>query len=635
MKKKQLRGLFIADMRKVACILLAFCISLTSAPMTTFAEETEGAKQDATVEHVLNAENNWDISDELIMPGESFCIEPQYECTNQKVQTGVTEFAAVPVLSHASLLLSRPDSETDAVRWYTNKLVRSTADITKIVPCKTSTYNLIKMAYEKHDLDEALAQQPEDEEHQAALQEALQTALLGETTVNAGYVNNTGLPIVLEQVRGSSTQDEGNVYGGEYGMTILVDARSTHNWGCTIRFYEPYYTLSYRGLQEGEEEGLPDRYSIQNEKQELVMSGPIRPGKHLVQWDGLPFAEQKKVGDNVILSFDWNSIRNTLYNFGDETLSPAFKTGYTVTFNPNGGTIADKESDIHELDTTSETFFDIESYVPKRDGYTFVGWCSSPLADDDSLIDNTENYDWVDKWVTDWNNSLSENKYDIQLYAKWEKTDPCANGHKLEEMVTKATENSDGKIIKKCSVCSKILSTEIIPKASDISLSDVSYTYNGEAKKPSVIVKDSKGNTVSTTNYTVSYTEGCKNVGVYAVTVNFQGNYSGTVQKTFTIKPKSTGTFKLTAGKKKFTVKWKKQAKQTTGYQIQYSTSSKFKSGKIVTVSKNKATSKNVSKLKAKKKYYVRIRTYKTVKVNGKSTKIYSSWSKKRIVKVK
>ena len=316
-------------------------------------------------------------------------------------------------------------------------------------------------------------------------------------------------------------------------------------------------------------------------------------------------------------------------------MSPVFEDGFTVTFNPNGGTIEDKKTNIHELDTTSETFFDIGAYVPKRDGYTFLGWCSYPSADDDSLIKNTKNYDWVDKWVADWNNSLVEKKYDIQLYAKWEKTDPCANGHKTQETVAKATVSSDGKIVTKCSVCNEILSTEVIPKASNISLSATSCTYNGKVKKPSVTVKDDTGKKVSSAHYTVSYEKGCKNVVTYAVTVKFQGNYSGTVRKTFTIKPKSTSISKLTAGRKKFTVKWKKQATQTTGYQIQYSTSLKFKNAKTVTVSKNKTTGKTVSKLEAKKKYYVRIRTYKMVKAGGKSTKIYSSWSKAKTVKVK
>ena len=55
------------------------------------------------------------------------------------------------------------------------------------------------------------------------------------------------------------------------------------------------------------------------------------------------------------------------------------------------------------------------------------------------------------------------------------------------------------------------------------------------------------------------------------------------------------------------------------------------KNKKTVTVKKNKTTSANVSSLKAKKKYFVRVRTYKTV--NGK--KIYSSWSKVKTIKTK
>ena len=96
--------------------------------------------------------------------------------------------------------------------------------------------------------------------------------------------------------------------------------------------------------------------------------------------------------------------------------------------------------------------------------------------------------------------------------------------------------------------------------------------------------------------------------------------------------PYPTSISKLTGGKKAFTVKWKKQTKNTTGYEIQYSTSSSFKSGnKTVTVSKNSTTSKTVKKLKAKKKYYVRIRTYKNV--NGK--KYYSAWSAKKSITTK
>ena len=87
--------------------------------------------------------------------------------------------------------------------------------------------------------------------------------------------------------------------------------------------------------------------------------------------------------------------------------------------------------------------------------------------------------------------------------------------------------------------------------------------------------------------------------------------------------------------RKGFKLSWKKQKTQTTGYQIQYSTSKKFKKAKAVNVSKHKTTSKYIKKLSSKKKYYVRVRTYKKVKINGKTKKVYSSWSKSKTVKTR
>ena len=104
-----------------------------------------------------------------------------------------------------------------------------------------------------------------------------------------------------------------------------------------------------------------------------------------------------------------------------------------------------------------------------------------------------------------------------------------------------------------------------------------------------------------------------------------------TTKNTKTVKPKKTSIKKLSKGKKKFTVTWAKVS-GVKGYQIQYSSDKKFKkNNKSVTVTKQKTTKATVKKLKSKKKYYVRVRTYTTV--NGK--KIYSSWSKVKSVKTK
>lgn len=80
------------------------------------------------------------------------------------------------------------------------------------------------------------------------------------------------------------------------------------------------------------------------------------------------------------------------------------------------------------------------------------------------------------------------------------------------------------------------------------------------------------------------------------------------------------------AQNKAFTVKWKKKS-SITGYQIQYSTNSKFKKGnKSIKIKNAKTVSKKINKLKVAKKYYVRIRTYK-----GKK---YSKWSKVKSIKI-
>lgn len=169
-----------------------------------------------------------------------------------------------------------------------------------------------------------------------------------------------------------------------------------------------------------------------------------------------------------------------------------------------------------------------------------------------------------------------------------------------------------------------------------IKLQATDYTYNGGVKTPSVSVVDSSGNAISPSNYSVSYAGGRKNVGSYKVTVNFRGDYTGTKYTYFNINPKGTSISRLSKAKKAFTVKWKRQSakmptSRITGYQIRYSTSSNMANAKTKTVKGYKPTGKKITKLSAKKTYYVQVRTYKTV--SGKN--YYSSWSKVRSVKTK
>ena len=95
-------------------------------------------------------------------------------------------------------------------------------------------------------------------------------------------------------------------------------------------------------------------------------------------------------------------------------------------------------------------------------------------------------------------------------------------------------------------------------------------------------------------------------------------------------KPAKTSIKKLSRKKKAFTVTWKK-VKNVTGYQLQYSTKKNMKGSKTKTVKGASKTKMTVKKLKKRKRYYVRIRTYKTV--GGK--KVYSKWTKWKKVKIK
>lgn len=208
-----------------------------------------------------------------------------------------------------------------------------------------------------------------------------------------------------------------------------------------------------------------------------------------------------------------------------------------------------------------------------RDGYTFEGWFTAAEGGDAVTADTV-----FDK--------------DTTVFAHWKKN------------VVKATPS--------------------------VKLSTSAYTYNGKVKTPGVKVFVN-GTVLTKDNYSVSYGKGRKNVGKYTVKVTLKNDCAGSKTVSFKINPPKSAVKKLKKGKKSFTVYVKKQSKQTSGYQVQYSTSKKFKSPKAKSLTSYKKTSLKVKKLKKHKKYYVRVRTYKKV---GKA-KYYSSWSSAKSVKTK
>ncbi|MGN0467227.1 MAG: leucine-rich repeat protein [Acutalibacteraceae bacterium] len=193
-------------------------------------------------------------------------------------------------------------------------------------------------------------------------------------------------------------------------------------------------------------------------------------------------------------------------------------------------------------------------------------------------------------------------------------------GHTEKTTTTKATTSKDGKVVTTCSVCKKTLKTTTIYKASSIKLSKTSFTYNGKAQKPTVTVKNSKGTALKNgTNYTVSYSSGCKNTGKYAVKITFKGNYSGTKTLYFNILPGKTS--KLTATQSTTSIKatWNKVT-GASGYKVTLY-NSKGKAVKTVDTTK---TTYTFSKLSKGTTYKVRVTAYKTIDSKKVSSNVYT-----------
>ena len=164
-------------------------------------------------------------------------------------------------------------------------------------------------------------------------------------------------------------------------------------------------------------------------------------------------------------------------------------------------------------------------------------------------------------------------------------------------------------------------------KATISGISNKSYT--GKNITQSITVKYNGKTLKKGTDYTVSYSNN-KSIGTSTVKITGKGSYTGTITKTFKINPAKQEIQKLTAKSKAFFVDWAQKG-SATGYEIQYATNSKFTSAKKVTITNKKTDKTTISKLSGKKKYYVRVRSYTTVK----GTKYYGAWSASKSVTTK
>jgi len=179
--------------------------------------------------------------------------------------------------------------------------------------------------------------------------------------------------------------------------------------------------------------------------------------------------------------------------------------------------------------------------------------------------------------------------------------------------VTKATAKAAGEKVLKCSRCGKVTKTETIPAIQSVTLETTSYTYDGKTKTPVVVVKDTNGNAITASNYTVSGGESRTDAGTYKITVTFKNDYEGSSSVNFTIK-KVTPKLKVTVNKStiiagknvKLTIKGAKG-------KVSYTTSN----NKIATVSKKgKVTAKKAGKV------VITVKSAATANYNAATAKI-------------
>lgn len=201
---------------------------------------------------------------------------------------------------------------------------------------------------------------------------------------------------------------------------------------------------------------------------------------------------------------------------------------------------------------------------------------------------------------------------------------------------TNGTTSSDNAIVSTDKAAGTItaqytIQAKDVSKASDISVPNISNkTYNGKAQKPAVTVVDNTRGAVLTEGTDYTRTDASNTTpGTATVTLTFSGNYTGTKTLSYKIVPKKTSISRVSAGKKKATVSYKKVS-GISGYQVKAGTNRAVtKETKTNNTTKTKYT---MNSLKSKKRYYFKVRTYYTTSA-GK--KVYSSWSGVKSVKVK
>ena len=198
--------------------------------------------------------------------------------------------------------------------------------------------------------------------------------------------------------------------------------------------------------------------------------------------------------------------------------------------------------------------------------------------------------------------------------------------HKYTTVIKQATRTTDGTLTRICGVCGEEITAPIAHIVS-ITLSNKNCIYSGNVKHPKVIATDADGNTLKkNVDFEVVYNGACQKVGKYSATITFIGKYKGTATRYFNIIPKASAirTTKEYTTKLVVTVK---NSTQASGYQIKIAEKKTFSDGVNKYIKDPSVLKKTISGLDSGTTYYVKVRAYSKITVNGKSQKLYSAWS--------
>ena len=203
--------------------------------------------------------------------------------------------------------------------------------------------------------------------------------------------------------------------------------------------------------------------------------------------------------------------------------------------------------------------------------------------------------------------------------------------HKFKDTVTKATFKKSGLVTGVCTLCGAERTPLKVKRvdAKSIKLSKAAYTYDGKAKKPTVVVKDAAGKKLKNgTDFKVTYASGRKKVGTYTVKIKLIGYYSGSKTLKFTINLGTPKGLEAKTSTAKKTIKLNYDAvKGAKKYVIYCSTEKDGSYKKLATTAKTAYTVKTLDP----GTYFFKVRA---LTQNNKSKNAYSAYSNALKVKL-